>query len=1381
MKRIIALNFFPAFVPPTSGGEARYFHIYQKISEFFDVTLVSHSHPGDDVEIIQHHAHFREIRVGKEQVYIDLHQRMQAEGTGPECSALVCALAGDEFQTQYGKICAELFKNADCVIHESPYTLPFDSDFNNKNSAPRIYNSYNVESLLVEQILSGPESANHHRWVSKLERELVLGCELVFATSDQDAENFKRLFGLETSRLRFVPNGYEPNYLLSKQRRFGDSLSSAHAIFVGSGNHLPNIDAAECIVETIAPAIASVHFDIVGSVCQRLEGKKLPPNVTLHGFMSDSAKSELICQCAFGLNPMNNGGGTNLKLIEYLSSGLTVITTELGSRGLGIVHNHHAVVTPAALFATTLNELLGQPERCKALAAAGQELVRKQFTWSSIALEVKKGIEQVCGIPKAVKTTDSTVKLLVLNDFPVADGYGGGQVRIKEMYRALPDHYQVSLLCLHNGTIEEAIQIDHRFRQTAVPKTKAHLFEDNATNAIAGISIGDLVSGRHCLRNERFCLLLKQMAADADIVIFEHPFLAPLLDLLPPEKAVIYSSLNVESQIKSDILKSRPDFSVVIEEVKRLENRLLHRANIITAVCETDAQTFRSVIPQTKIVVLLNGVNLKADTFLFPFSKFKSRFKGMPVACFLGSSHLPNVEAACFIVDSLAPKLPDVAFLLVGSVCDAVSHRSLPSNVLLAGLVSSAEKQVLQHLSDVMINPMNSGGGSSLKVADALGAGSCLLTTLFGARGFDLLDGNHICVAELPDFAKALTELINDPAKIRQVAINARRYATENLNWNVIALQFHDALTTLVTQPVALENDKQKKSLLVVTHRYTTPPRGGAEVYLDQLLSRLGANGRWAITVVTIDSTNIDNHQHFSAVYSNDSSQDIVAKPNYIGRLYKFPVAMSKSLTTSENCTKLGQLWSGESLSLARQALEDTVLLGSKACLLGGWYPAEGDADSCMRWTAATAEIFIPAGLGENFVVIAGHCPSIKSVVVQVNGKEVVHTEVGLGSFTIRIPLDPLIEQIITLETEAILIGNDSRPLGLWATAIILESNKLLAQNDDILDKWRASSPENWIDALLNTTLGRDTATDQLFTQTRGPNSPALEGWLRSNVQSYDVVLAHELPFALAPMAVGLAAAQAVPAVLLPHIHVEDRYYHWQTYIKSYRQASLTLLSPKAAKPLYFDKLGGVNSMIVRGGAVSTEEFSVNELKHREAFRKVYPDRRPFIIVLGRKSGAKRYQMAIDAMALVNARGIDAQLVLVGPDEDSVPVNQRNVTYLGAQPRNIVLGALFESVGLANMSQSESFGIVILEAWMASKPVAVNKNSLAFQELVEHGKNGWLCDDVEELANAFESMLENTPLSNAIGSTGKEIAISYTWDAVAREIEEALCGVLLNE
>ena len=65
VKRILVLNFFPAFVPPKSGGELRYFNFYRHLSADHDVTLLSPTYSHNREEVIRHHDHFREYRVPK--------------------------------------------------------------------------------------------------------------------------------------------------------------------------------------------------------------------------------------------------------------------------------------------------------------------------------------------------------------------------------------------------------------------------------------------------------------------------------------------------------------------------------------------------------------------------------------------------------------------------------------------------------------------------------------------------------------------------------------------------------------------------------------------------------------------------------------------------------------------------------------------------------------------------------------------------------------------------------------------------------------------------------------------------------------------------------------------------------------------------------------------------------------------------------------------------------------------------------------------------------------------------------------------------------------------------------------------------------------------
>jgi glycosyltransferase involved in cell wall biosynthesis len=326
----------------------------------------------------------------------------------------------------------------------------------------------------------------------------------------------------------------------------------------------------------------------------------------------------------------------------------------------------------------------------------------------------------------------------------------------------------------------------------------------------------------------------------------------------------------------------------------------------------------------------------------------------------------------------------------------------------------------------------------------------------------------------------------------------------------------------------------------------------------------------------------------------------------------------------------------------------------------------------------------------------------------------------------------------------------------------------------DILESWQRQDIAGWISALSSVTMERSAEGDELFSRARGPESQALRRWLFDNVDSFDVVLAHELPFSTLTLAADAAYECGVPCVLLPHIHVEDRYYHWQSYVKAFRQAAVTLVAPAPAKDLYFDRLGGVRSVAVAGGGIDPAEFEGDMEGHRDAFRGKYGSTDPFVLVLGRKSGSKRYSLVVDAVERVRAIHPRLRVVIIGSDEDGRHIGARHVSYLGSQPRDVVLGALHECVALSNMSQSESFGIVIIEAWMAGKPVAVNRDCLAFQELVVDGRDGWLCGDADDLASAITAILDSPAQATQMGQAGRQKARGYTWERVAMQIESAL-------
>ena len=115
------------------------------------------------------------------------------------------------------------------------------------------------------------------------------------------------------------------------------------------------------------------------------------------------------------------------------------------------------------------------------------------------------------------------------------------------------------------------------------------------------------------------------------------------------------------------------------------------------------------------------------------------------------------------------------------------------------------------------------------------------------------------------------------------------------------------------------------------------------------------------------------------------------------------------------------------------------------------------------------------------------------------------------------------------------------------------------------------------------------------------------------------------------------------------------------------------------------------------------------------------------------------------------------------------------------QPDEIVKGALASCSALVNMSESESFGIVLLEAWICKRPVVVNKKCLAFSELVQDRENGYLCDDVNSLSCALIELLADPQQADEIGRNGyMQTAQKFEWKTIAENVNQQLLQTILK-
>jgi glycosyltransferase involved in cell wall biosynthesis len=223
-----------------------------------------------------------------------------------------------------------------------------------------------------------------------------------------------------------------------------------------------------------------------------------------------------------------------------------------------------------------------------------------------------------------------------------------------------------------------------------------------------------------------------------------------------------------------------------VDRVRRLRCKVLPHCDIILSVSREDAESTRRVVPdEVPVWVVPNGVELGRfeENQWSPSSSHRLLFVGsMDVRM--------NVDAVTWFTKSIFPKLrhqvPDVQFDIVGrSPTSDVQALANEDGVHVTGRVKGL-RQYYERAS-IAVVPSRLGGGTKLKVPEAMAAGVPVVATSVGAQGLDLEDETHLQIADdEEEFARSTAELLRNSDKARRIAEAARMRVEERYSWSGI-------------------------------------------------------------------------------------------------------------------------------------------------------------------------------------------------------------------------------------------------------------------------------------------------------------------------------------------------------------------------------------------------------------------------------------------------------------------------------------------------------------------------------------------------------------------------------------------------------------------
>jgi len=227
---------------------------------------------------------------------------------------------------------------------------------------------------------------------------------------------------------------------------------------------------------------------------------------------------------------------------------------------------------------------------------------------------------------------------------------------------------------------------------------------------------------------------------------------------------------------------------------RRWEKRVFGLAKELIAVTEQDAQVMRQ-LTRTPVSVVVNGVDSGHYAQVQPDLHSQRLL-------FVGKyQYHPNVDAVAWAQASILPQLwalnPHVRFAVCGfGVPDRWRQRWTDPRIEWQGFVPDLRD--LQRQAAVFFAPLRQGGGSKLKVLEAMAAGLPVVTTGQGSSGLKVINGEHYLGSEHPqELAQLLNTALSDPALLQRIGEAGRAYVRAEHDWAVAAAQLEQVYTRL--------------------------------------------------------------------------------------------------------------------------------------------------------------------------------------------------------------------------------------------------------------------------------------------------------------------------------------------------------------------------------------------------------------------------------------------------------------------------------------------------------------------------------------------------------------------------------------------------------
>ena len=396
------------------------------------------------------------------------------------------------------------------------------------------------------------------------------------------------------------------------------------------------------------------------------------------------------------------------------------------------------------------------------------------------------------------------MKVLFLSSWFPYPPDNGSRIRIFNLIKQLSGEHNITLLSFFRDSkvTEERLKAMQHYCSTvqAIPLAP---FRSNSYRSILGFlsSRPRFLVDTYSRQMQR---LVEQAGEEQDFSaiiasqIATAPYAARVKDVPRIFEEVELTTL-WEKCARQEHVGRRLRYGLMWWKTRRFTAHLLRQFDGWTVVSRKEWANVQDIAPDCRrVAVVPNGVDL--DRYRGDFGAPEPGTLVFPGAL----TYDANFDAMAFFLHQIFPHIkarrPEIILRITGKANGVpVDDLSLDESIILTGYLDDVRPTVAQ--SWVCVVPLRLGGGTRLKILEAMALGTPVVATSKGAEGLDATPGRDILLADGPtEFAEAVLRLLSDGTLRARLAANGRRLVEERYSWETCARQLGKLLEQVVGQ-----------------------------------------------------------------------------------------------------------------------------------------------------------------------------------------------------------------------------------------------------------------------------------------------------------------------------------------------------------------------------------------------------------------------------------------------------------------------------------------------------------------------------------------------------------------------------------------------------